>query len=172
MILQPSQATQHHYSVVVGVACVICVCRIPRGRFCYNNDDEAFLGDAAGQLGCAHCRGNVLGSHPTPCHVCLQNPKERISLGRMMKHPWVTRRGSWPLRTVKEMVQAGETPEQAPVLPDLMSTLNVLDVPRQVCVSLFLPEQVPVLPDPISNFSILDVPQRVLQLICIALFCR
>ena len=103
-----------------------------------------------------------------------------------MKHPWVTRRGSWPLRTVKEMVQAGETPEQAPVLPDLMSTLNVLDVPRQVCVSLFLPEQqmpllpekkanvcfvrdgqagkmpeqVPVLPDPMSNFSVLDVPQR------------
>lgn len=52
----------------------------------------------------------------------------------MMKHPWVTRRGSWPLRSVKEMVQAGETPEQAPVLPDLMSTLNVLDVPRQVCI--------------------------------------
>lgn len=52
----------------------------------------------------------------------------------MMKHPWVTRRGSWPLRTVKEMVQAGETPEQPPVLPDLMSTLNVLDVPRQVSI--------------------------------------
>lgn len=63
--------------------------------------------------------------------MLTKNPKERISLSRMMKHPWVTRRGSWPLRTVKEMVQAGETPEQPPVLPDLMSTLNVLDVPRQ-----------------------------------------
>ena len=50
----------------------------------------------------------------------------------MMKHPWVTRRGSWPLRTVKEMVRMGDTPELPPVLPDLMSTLNVLDIPRQV----------------------------------------
>ncbi len=49
-----------------------------------------------------------------------------------MKHPWVTRRGSWPLRTVKEMVRMGDTPELPPVLPDLMSTLNVLDIPRQV----------------------------------------
>ncbi len=50
----------------------------------------------------------------------------------MMKHPWVTRRGSWPLRTVKEMVRMGDTPELPPALPDLMSTLNVLDIPRQV----------------------------------------
>ena len=62
----------------------------------------------------------------------MQNPKERITLGKMMKHPWVTRRGSWPLRTMKEMVRVGETPELPPVLPDLMSTLNVLDIPRQV----------------------------------------
>jgi len=62
----------------------------------------------------------------------LQNPKERITLGKMMKHPWVTRRGSWPLRTVKEMVRMGDTPELPPALPDLMSTLNVLDIPRQV----------------------------------------
>ena len=69
------------------------------------------------------------------CHhscMLMQNPKERITLGKMMKHPWVTRRGSWPLRTVKEMVRVGETPELPPVLPDLMSTLNVLDIPRQV----------------------------------------
>lgn len=33
---------------------------------------------------------------------------------------------------------AGETPEQPPILPDLMSTLNVLDVPRQVCAALAL----------------------------------
>lgn len=64
--------------------------------------------------------------------MLMQNPKERITLGKMMKHPWVTRRGSWPLRTVKEMVRVGETPELPPVLPDLMSTLNVLDIPRQV----------------------------------------
>ena len=72
---------------------------------------------------------------PSTCHhscMLMQNPKERITLGKMMKHPWVTRRGSWPLRTVKEMVRVGETPELPPVLPDLMSTLNVLDIPRQV----------------------------------------
>ena len=64
--------------------------------------------------------------------VVVQNPKERITLSKMMKHPWVTRRGSWPLRTVKEMIRVGERPELPPVLPDLMSTLNVLDIPRQV----------------------------------------
>ncbi|DBB11245.1 hypothetical protein WJX82_004325 [Trebouxia sp. C0006] len=63
--------------------------------------------------------------------MLAKNPKERITLGKMMKHPWVTRRGSWPLRTVKEMVRMGDTPELPPVLPDLMSTLNVLDIPRQ-----------------------------------------
>lgn len=62
----------------------------------------------------------------------LQNPKERITLSKMMKHPWVTRRGNWPLRSVKEMIRVGERPELPPVLPDLMSTLNVLDIPRQV----------------------------------------
>lgn len=69
---------------------------------------------------------------PDTLTCLLQNPKERITLGKMMKHSWVTRRGSWPLRTVKEMVHMGDTPELPPVLPDLMSTLNVLDIPRQV----------------------------------------
>ena len=55
-----------------------------------------------------------------------------------MKHPWITRRGSWPLRSVKEMVRQGDTPELPPVLPDLMSTLNVLDIPRQVCIAFLL----------------------------------
>lgn len=63
--------------------------------------------------------------------MLAKNPKERITLGKMMKHPWVTRHGSWPLRTVKEMVRVGEKPELPPVLPDLLSTLNVLDIPRQ-----------------------------------------
>lgn len=63
--------------------------------------------------------------------MLAKDPKERITLSRMMKHPWVTRRGSWPLRSVKEMVRQGDTPELPPVLPDLMSTLNVLDIPRQ-----------------------------------------
>lgn len=62
----------------------------------------------------------------------VQNPKERITLSKMMKHPWVTRGGGWPLRSVKEMIRVGERPELPPVLPDLMSTLNVLDIPRQV----------------------------------------
>lgn len=68
--------------------------------------------------------------------VGVQNPKERITVSKMMKHPWVTRRGSWPLRSVKEMIRVGERPELPPVLPDLMSTLNVLDIPRQVLSSL------------------------------------
>lgn len=68
--------------------------------------------------------------------LLIQNPKERITLNKMMKHSWVTRRGSWPLRSVKEMIRVGERPELPPVLPDLMSTLNVLDIPRQVCTLL------------------------------------
>ncbi len=70
-----------------------------------------------------------------------------------MRHPWVTRRGAWPLRTVREMVRAGLSPAEgdaadAPLppagagfgntppgspaaLPDMLSTINVLDVPRQ-----------------------------------------
>ena len=57
-------------------------------------------------------------------------------MSKMMKHSWVTRRGSWPLRSVKEMIRVGERPELPPVLPDLMSTLNVLDIPRQVYIFL------------------------------------
>ena len=75
--------------------------------------------------------------------------------GRMMRHAWVTRRGAWPLRTVREMVRAGLSPAEddaadapralparrrvwqhaaggpvAPAaLPDMLSTINVLDVP-------------------------------------------
>jgi len=52
----------------------------------------------------------------------------------VMKHPWVTKRGQWPLRSVREMVKEHSKMlnEDEPELPDLMSTYNVLDVPRQV----------------------------------------
>ena len=50
----------------------------------------------------------------------------------MMKHPWVTRRGSWPLRSMKEMVRSGEDLDEPAEVPDLMNTFHVLDVPRQV----------------------------------------
>ena len=50
-----------------------------------------------------------------------------------MKHPWVTKRGQWPLKSVKEMIkETGKIDEDDVVLPDLMATHNVLDVPRQV----------------------------------------
>ena len=54
---------------------------------------------------------------------------------RVMKHSWVTRSTQWPLRTVREMIRAGDTlgDDDAPEMPDFMSTLNVLDIPRQVC---------------------------------------
>ena len=53
---------------------------------------------------------------------------------RVMKHDWVTRSGHWPLRTVREMIRAGDTigDDDAPEMPDFMSTLHVLDIPRQV----------------------------------------
>ena len=56
---------------------------------------------------------------------------------RVMKHSWVTRSTQWPLRTVREMIRAGDTlgDDDAPEMPDFMSTLNVLDIPRQVCSS-------------------------------------
>jgi hypothetical protein len=86
---------------------------------------------------------------------CLQNPRERITLGRVMRHDWVTKRGAWPLATMRELsgcaAAAGggdETPRGAAnaaaaedclltnpaalQLPDLLSTMNVLDVPREV----------------------------------------
>ena len=76
-----------------------------------------------------HCCGPLLRWDPVgPC--LLQNPKERITLPKMMKHPWVTRRGSWPLRSMKEMVRSGEDLDEP--VPDLMNTFHVLDVPRQV----------------------------------------
>lgn len=79
-------------------------------------------------LDCLSCKRSL----HSPVAAVVQNPKERITLNKMMKHPWVTRRGGWPLRSVKEMIRVGERPELPPVLPDLMSTLNVLDIPRQV----------------------------------------
>ena len=53
---------------------------------------------------------------------------------QVMKHPWVTKRGQWPLKSVKEMVkETGKIDDEDDViLPDLMATMNVLDVPRQV----------------------------------------
>lgn len=69
----------------------------------------------------------------------LQNPRERITLGRVMRHPWVTKRGAWPLLTVREMGgcpdsedDANDLNPQLLQLPDLMATSNVLDIPRQV----------------------------------------
>ena len=62
----------------------------------------------------------------------MQDPKQRLTLRQVMRHPWVTRRNAWPLKTVREMLLHGEDPSAPPVLPDLMSTYNVLDIPRQV----------------------------------------
>ena len=54
----------------------------------------------------------------------------------VMRHPWVTKRGAWPLQTVREMggcpEEEDEINPQLVSLPDMMSTLNVLDIPRQV----------------------------------------
>lgn len=65
-----------------------------------------------------------------------QNPRERITLPVVMRHPWVTKRGAWPLQTVREMggcpEEEDEINPQLVSLPDMMSTLNVLDIPRQV----------------------------------------
>ena len=64
-----------------------------------------------------------------------QDPKQRLTMPRVMHHPWVTKRGQWPLRTVRETVRAGDTigaDEMEPEMPDFMSTLNVLDLPRAV----------------------------------------
>ena len=70
--------------------------------------------------------------------LCLQNPRERIMLPAVMKHAWVTKRGAWPLQTVREMGGCPEEEEdinpQLVALPDMMSTMNVLDIPRQVSV--------------------------------------
>ncbi|KAK9905511.1 hypothetical protein WJX75_001206 [Coccomyxa subellipsoidea] len=64
-----------------------------------------------------------------------KNPRERITLPIVMKHPWVTKRGAWPLQTVREMGGCPEEEEeinpQLVSLPDMMSTVNVLDIPRQ-----------------------------------------
>lgn len=73
----------------------------------------------------------------SPIVIFLQNPKERITLPAVMRHPWVTKRGAWPLQTVREMGGVTEEEEeeinpQLVSLPDMMSTVNVLDVPRQV----------------------------------------
>ena len=55
-------------------------------------------------------------------------------MARVMKHPWVTKRGQWQLRSVREMMKehGRVVDNEEPELPDLMSTYNVLDVPRQV----------------------------------------
>lgn len=72
-------------------------------------------------------------------HLRLQNPRERISLSKVMRHPWVTKRGAWPLLTLREMGGCMEADDdmnelnpQLMQLPDLMATSNVLDIPRQV----------------------------------------
>lgn len=80
------------------------------------------------------------------CHACgertlciAQDPLQRITLQKVMQHPWVTKQGAWPLRTMKEMLRNGAGPddddddlESFGQMPDLMATVNVLDVPRQV----------------------------------------
>lgn len=52
----------------------------------------------------------------------------------------MTKRGAWPLLTVREMGGCMEPDDdmndlnpQLVQLPDLMATVNVLDIPRQVC---------------------------------------
>ncbi len=64
----------------------------------------------------------------------VQDPKQRITMARVMKHPWVTKRMQWPLKSVREMMKEhGKVIDnEEPELPDLMATYNVLDVPRQV----------------------------------------
>lgn len=63
----------------------------------------------------------------------MQDPKQRITMAKVMRHPWVTKRGQWPLKSVREMLRDdGKIDDDEPELPDLMSTFNVLDVPRQV----------------------------------------
>lgn len=64
----------------------------------------------------------------------IQDPKQRITMARVMKHPWVTKRGQWPLKSVREIIKEHGrfVDSEEPELPDLMSTYNVLDVPRQV----------------------------------------
>ena len=63
----------------------------------------------------------------------MQDPKQRITMGKVMKHPWVTKRGQWPLKCVRDIFRdQGQLDEEEPEMPDLMSTFNVLDVPRQV----------------------------------------
>ena len=77
-------------------------------------------------------------------NICLQNPRERITLSRVMRHPWVTKRSAWPLLTVREMGGCTEAMDddmndinpQLVKLPDLMATSNVLDIPRQVSLTL------------------------------------
>ena len=94
-----------------------------------------------------------------PLHA--QDPRQRIKLPRIMKHPWVTKQGAWPLATLREMGgrggSASEDAESAAAvedclltapgllqLPDLMSTSHGLDVPREVraraCQSHNFPE--------------------------------
>ena len=76
--------------------------------------------------------------------VPLQNPRERITLSRVMRHPWVTKRSAWPLLTVREMGGCTEAADddmndinpQLVQLPDLMATSNVLDIPRQVPITV------------------------------------
>ncbi|CAK0783136.1 hypothetical protein CVIRNUC_006332 [Coccomyxa viridis] len=71
--------------------------------------------------------------------MLIKNPRERITLSRVMRHPWVTKRSAWPLLTVREMGGCTEAADddmndinpQLVQLPDLMATSNVLDIPRQ-----------------------------------------
>eukprot|EP00884_Botryococcus_braunii_P004062 jgi/Botrbrau1/13657/Bobra.0292s0007.1 len=70
--------------------------------------------------------------------MLAKDPTQRITLQKVMQHPWVTKQGAWPLRTMKEMLRSGAGPddddddlENFGQMPDLMSTVNVLDVPRQ-----------------------------------------
>ncbi|KAK9800910.1 hypothetical protein WJX73_010144 [Symbiochloris irregularis] len=65
--------------------------------------------------------------------MLCKDPKQRLTMQRVMKHAWVTKRGVWPLRTVRETLRAGDAigaDDDEPDMPDFMSTLNVLDIPR------------------------------------------
>ncbi len=43
--------------------------------------------------------------------VCVQNPRNRISLPDIMRHPWVTMSGQFPLKSTREL-KGEETQER------------------------------------------------------------
>ena len=48
---------------------------------------------------------------------CVQNPRERVPLADLMRHPWVTMDGRFPLKCHREL-KKGETNEEHDALPE------------------------------------------------------